>query len=98
MDNRDPQDQNRIWEVVGKLDGRIGSVEASQYQNQQAIVNHRAETNGHLKDMENNIERWMKDVMGKLSIISRFQYLILGGGTAVMFIIMYLDKIKGFFA
>ena len=95
-ERRENTDQNRLWEAMGKHDGRLTALEAAQYQQQQAITNHRAETNGYLTRMEGKIDSWMKQINGDISMIKRLIYLGIGGGIAFLFVLLYIDKIRAF--
>lgn len=97
----------KVWSELGNYGARLTNLEAGQIQVGQALINHRAETDGDIKDFKGEVKELIsdfrtdfKELIGKVGHIQYFMYFSYGATAAVgaMFaLLVYWDNIKHFF-
>lgn len=100
-------DDKDIWTELGNHGARLTNLEAANYQAGQALLNHKAETNGNLKDFKEEVrimvdgfKKDFKDLLGEVGHIKYFMYFSYGvtATIGVLFtIIIQWDALKHFF-
>jgi hypothetical protein len=93
-EKREVVESSRVWEKLGDHGGRLNALEASKIQNEQSIINVRAEVNGHIKGLEDKLEQSIHEInrdikectatiMAKIGKLTKFQITIIAGGAVV---------------
>jgi hypothetical protein len=95
-------DENKIWETIGEHKSKLTTLEASQYQMQQSILNVRAELNGNFQRHEDRVEKWLHEVkddilaplLERVGRMEKFMYAVVGGATVIFGVVQFLPAIR----
>ena len=93
-DKREVVESSRVWEQLGNHGGRLNALESAKLQNEQSIINVRAELNGHVKGIEDKFDTAIRElnrdikqsteiILRKISNLAKFKVIIIAGGTVV---------------
>lgn len=100
-DKREVVESSRVWEQLGNHGGRLNALESAKLQNEQSIINVRAELNSHVKGIEDKFDTAIRElnrdikesteiILKKISVLARFKVVIMVGGTVVGVMVMGL--------